>query len=634
MTQEQFDVLVGGLEGFAGKQPGSYKLRVGLLAALGYAYIFLILAGLIGLLSLLVLIMLLSHSFNVYTIKFAILLLIPTFIILRSLWVTFPPPIGLPLTRQEAPRLFALVDELTSKLQAPKFHHILLTNELNAAVMQRPRLGLFGWQQNYLIVGLPLMQALSQSQFRAVLAHEFGHLSGNHSRFAGWIYRVRKTQEQIWQRLHQSGQHGSSVLFDRFFNWYIPFFSAYSFVLARINEYEADRCAAELAGSKNAAEALINIQLKVKLLESEFWPSVEKQVYQQIEPPATIFTNMSAALANSLPLESANRLVEQALKLKTNNSDTHPCLRDRLYALGYLTNKGQELPLPAPVKISAAQELLGDTLNKLNAYFDRTWQQEMSTHWRQKYAYIQEVQKKLEALETKAQTQALSPEEAWERAGWTVEIKGESAAIPLLREVLITEPDRSEASYTLGSILLRQNDPDGINYIEEAMKKDPEYVLEGCDLIYYFLMQQEKVEEAKAYQKRSEAHYNLILLAQQERSNLSEKDKFIHHNLPQATVDRLRQQLSGYPQIKEVYLVRKDLKYFPEKPFYILGVKQQIPWYRLHISDRDGEIMNKLVSEIEYPNLTSVILLNDHNGYNKPFEKKMAKIEKACIYRR
>ncbi|MCL1464224.1 M48 family metallopeptidase [Argonema galeatum] len=634
MTQEQFDVLVQRLEGFARQQPASYKLRVGLLAALGYAYIFLILAGLIALLAVLVLLVLVSHRINVYMIKFAILLLVPAFIILRSLWVTFPPPTGLALTPQEVPHLFAFVDELTSKLQAPRFHHILLTNEFNAAVVQRPRLGLFGWQQNYLIIGLPLMQALSGSQFRAVLAHELGHLSGNHSRFAGWIYRVRKTHGQIWEKLHQSGMHGSSILFERFFNWYIPFFNAYSFVLARMNEYEADRCAAELTGAKNAAEALISTEVKSRFLESEFWPNIYKQVNHKIEPPEAIYTNMCAALANSLPAEDATRWFEQSLKQKTNNADTHPCLSDRLAALGYFTDKQHNAPLSEPVKLSAAQQFMENVLNKLTTYFDSTWKLANETPWRQEYAYVQESLKNLEALQEKAHQQPLTAEEAWNRASWTAKLKGDEAAIPLLQEILTTQPNDAPANYSLGQILLHKNDDSGIGYIENAMKTNPECVIQGCELIYYFLMQQEQVELAKAYQKRADRQYDLLVKAQQERSTVTDRDRFGQHNLPNTAVDRLRQQLSVYLQIKEAYLVQKELTYFPEKPFYILGIKQNRPWYQLHISDRDRELLNKLVSEIEYPGQAYVIILNDYNGYNQKFAKIIGKIEDACIYRR
>ncbi|MFB2980805.1 hypothetical protein [Microseira sp. BLCC-F43] len=60
MRQEQFDGLVQRLENFARQQPGIYKLRVGLLAVLGYAYIFLVLAVLLAVVALVVLIVIYS----------------------------------------------------------------------------------------------------------------------------------------------------------------------------------------------------------------------------------------------------------------------------------------------------------------------------------------------------------------------------------------------------------------------------------------------------------------------------------------------------------------------------------------------------------------------------------------------
>lgn len=115
MNQEQFDNLVQRLESFSSQQPGSYKLRVGLLAVLGYAYIFLVLAGLLALLGLVVLMVIASHRINAAMVKFVILLLIPIFIVLRSLWVTFPPPTGLALSRQKLPHLFAFFRENASQ---------------------------------------------------------------------------------------------------------------------------------------------------------------------------------------------------------------------------------------------------------------------------------------------------------------------------------------------------------------------------------------------------------------------------------------------------------------------------------------------------------------------------------------
>jgi hypothetical protein len=108
MTREEFNALVQKLESYAQQQPASYKLRVGLLAVLGYAYIFAVLAGLLLALAIVVLFVVYSGRINSALIKLLILLLVPIFIVLRSLWVSMPPPKGLELRRQQVPHLFEL----------------------------------------------------------------------------------------------------------------------------------------------------------------------------------------------------------------------------------------------------------------------------------------------------------------------------------------------------------------------------------------------------------------------------------------------------------------------------------------------------------------------------------------------
>jgi Zn-dependent protease with chaperone function len=634
LTQERFDVLIKRIEVSAHKQPVIYRFRVGLLAALGYAYIFLVLAGLLAIFGAIVLLVIHSGRINGATIKICILVLVPVAIALRSLWVNFPPPVGLEMTRKEVPRLFELVDELTAKLNAPKLHCILLTSEFNASIVQIPHLGILGWQQNYLLLGLPLMQALSPHQFRAVLAHELGHLSGNHSRFAGWIYRVQKTYDQILERLHQAGHQSSFAIFENFFNWYAPFFSAYSFVLRRMDEYEADRCASELAGAKNTAEALINVEVKARFLES-FWSSTYKQVDHQVEPPATAFTNLSNAWHTIVNPQDETQWLDQALAQKTSNADTHPCLADRLAALGYGSQERQKLLLPAPAKAIAAQQFLGNALNRITAHFDQIWSEAIVTSWRQRFAYAQEVQKNLQALEEKAQHQPLTIEEAWNRACWTEEFKGQEAAIALFQDLLKTQPNHAAANYALGQILLQQQNSQGISFLEKGMKLDPDYVLSGCELIYYFLKQQGEIEKANTYQQRAEKHYELVLQAKQERSIVSDKDKFQPHNLPASQVQRLRQQLSNSAQVKEAYLVRKVVNHFPDKPLYVLGIRLHRSWWKLYGSDHDKEFLDKFSNEMEFSGSVYLIILNnlnEQNGSNKKLGKILSKIETAPIY--
>jgi Zn-dependent protease with chaperone function len=640
ITQEQFDTLIKKLEDLSKSHPRAYRLRVALFALLGYTYIFLILSillilfGSIG--SAIFIVIFFGHFINAVVLKYALILLasvaIPATVIIRSLWVTFPSPRGLRLNRKQSPYLFTLVDELTTKLQAPRFHNILLTPDFNAAVIQIPRLGIFGWQNNYLLLGLPLMQALSLEQLKAVLAHELGHLSGNHSRFSAWIYRIRKTWMQIYERLHQNDQHGSSVLFNHFLNWYWPAFNAYSFVLGRTNEYEADRCAAQLTGNKNTAEALINVEVKSRFLESSFWIDIYEQTKYQADPPSNIYSSMVKALHDPLGEGKINQLMGRALVKETDNIDTHPCLADRLKSLDYRTAQIQNFSQLVTIQVSAAESLLGESLQHFTQEFDRDWKEATSTSWRQRYAYFQETQNKLQSLEQN--TQILNEQEIWERAYYTLELRGKEAAIPLLQDILKIQPNHADANYVFGRILLGEADVEGVVYVERAIEQKVNWVIDGCGLIADFFYHQGQPKEAKKYLERAEKHYQLLLKAQQERIGVYDTDSFKPHTLEESDVSKLNQEIADYSQVEEAYLVQKVVNYFPKESFFVLGIIRK--QFRKHGLNENDEISQKLAEllakKLQFSFPTYIIILN--HSRNNILRKKICKTDKSLIFRR
>ena len=171
---------------------------------------------------------------------------------LRALWVRFDEPEGVPLERDDAPALFEALDRIRQKIDGPPVHHVYLDSEFNASIRQLPRFGLFGGAVNYLSVGLPLLMALDRRRLLSVLAHEYGHLRGNHGRLSAWIYRTRLS----WLKLDASLQRDEGVMAlasQAFFRWYFPRFAAKTFALARQDEYEADRVSARLLGTRVAA---------------------------------------------------------------------------------------------------------------------------------------------------------------------------------------------------------------------------------------------------------------------------------------------------------------------------------------------------------------------------------------------
>ncbi|MBD2154310.1 M48 family metallopeptidase [Leptolyngbya sp. FACHB-16] len=629
VTQEQFDALVKKLETFSRKHPGSYRLRVALFAALGYGYLFLVLAGLLALVGLIILFIVHSQRVHAGTVKLIAFLLVPAWMIVQSLFIKFHPPQGLMLNRRQAPQLFALIDELTTKLKAPRFHKVLLDQRFNAAVAQVPRLGILGWHENYLMLGLPLMQSLSVEQFKAVLAHELGHLSGNHSRFGGWIYRIRATWMQIYNRLRQN-EGRASVLFDKFIDWYWPSFNAYSFTLARANEYDADRCAAELVGANHLAEALVSIEIKARFLETSFWSNIHQQGRSQANPPSNVYSSMFTVLREPIVGETSEQWVEQALAQKTNNADTHPCLADRLQSLGYPIQSSKQLPQLPPVRTTAAEKLLGNELQQFVAQFSRDWKDEVSTSWRQRYAYFQEVESKLKTLEQKATEQPLTEQDAWERAFYTLELQGEDAAVPRLQDLLEMHPNHAAGNYTLGQILLSRADQSGIACIEVAIAQRKDWLIDGCELIYHFLHRQGKIQEADKYRDQAEQHYQTVLKAQQERARVTARDTIKPPMLEASQLNDLKQRIATFKQVKEAYLFEKEMKYFPEDRFFILGVIRKRQLIESEVAPQ--QLMDDLANNLHASIPLSIIFL-DHPD-NGQLKKKVKQLQQSLIFQR
>lgn len=533
MDQEQYSILVARLEEFARRNPAGYKLRVAALALLGYLYIFLVVVILLGL----ILFVVLYGFINFLTIKILLILGALILIALRSLWVKIPVPDGYEIKSVEAPELFDLIAEAAKTLDAPRVHHILLSGDFNAGIIQVPRLGVLGWQRNYLVLGWPLMNALSSDEFRAVLAHELGHLSGNHGRFASWIYRVRQTWIQLLVNLQREKRRGAFI-FERFLDWYAPYFTAYSFVLARSHEYEADRSAIEIAGREHAASALINLEVKGRLLEEKLFPELFERAVREAAPPAAAYTQMYVALRSAVPVRETEQWLSDALRVRTSTDDTHPALAERLAAMGVVKEaKGGEAPaLELTFNItekeaSAAEVYLSGVGAQSTSALERLWRERIAPGWRERFRRAGKARQTKQKLEAKAEREPLTIEERWTLAQCQAGIGDTEAARAQVEAILEAEPNHIGANFAMGQMLLEQGETAGIERIERAMEKEPQSVIAGCEAIFKFLRRQERDAEAERYRTRAIEHNELIKRAQDERRTIYPRDQFQPHGL-------------------------------------------------------------------------------------------------------
>lgn len=620
MTAEAWDLLVRRLEAKARKEPGGYRLRVAALAALGYAVIAGALVVALGGLAL-TLVLVIHHP---AAIKLLFLFGPLAWVILRALPVKLEPPAGIELSRSEAPELFGLVESLREEASAPRIHHLLVDGDLNASVAQVPLLGWFGPTRNYLVVGLPLLDTLGPDEFRAVIAHELGHVSARHGHFSAWIYRIRHTWGRIQSSLEERGHWGAGV-FRRFFRWYAPYFAAFSFVLAREHEYEADRAAVEAAGASATATALSRLNLTSRYLGEHYWPGVYGAARDSAHPTANPFVELPATARSTRAGEAAQEVVAAALAERTGTADTHPSLSDRLMSVG--ANPLAAVQQAAtPVSESAAEHFLGALRNDLAQQLDAEWHANVADWWADEHREWQDAKARLSDLDERARRDGLPRELMLDHAHLVERLRGGHVALPLYHAVLERDAQDAIANYAVGRILLEQRDETGLQHLDRAMDADADSTLPACELAYSFLAERGRQGEADQYRARAMARVDSLDEAFEERRALGSREELREPDLAAELVDSLTRQLAGYPRVKRAYLARRVLEHLDEEfPSYVLGV--QLGFWKLTES---SSVVQRLAQELEVPVECFVVDLDR----SRRLRRRIRKLSGAQIFKR
>jgi Zn-dependent protease with chaperone function len=610
VNREQYEALVQRLEQQAERSPGIYRAKLGAMALLGYGYIAGVLTLLLVAVALLALVAV-QRSGAMIALKLGIVLVPLIWAVVRAMAVRLEPPSGKELFREDAPELFACIDEVRAKACAPKAHKVLITDDFNAAVVQHPRLGIFGWPRNYLILGLPLLHALDLQEFRAVLGHEFGHLSGAHGKFGAWIYRLRAGWGRLTHALEQD-DHWGKVLFVPFFKWYAPAFSALSFVQARRQEYEADQVAAAVANERTAGEALIRVHLQSRFLNRKYWRSILQEADTKAEPDARPYTMLGMAFAQQRPEHETRDTLETALKRRTGCDDTHPSLSDRLRALRTTPN------VPGPIKVNAAQALLGPLADQLAAEFDAQWRQSVTAWWQGRHQYAIASRTKLAALTSS--TEELSVDDAFSRAELTEELGDEKSAREQLEALAVRAPEHAATQFALGRLRLASDDESGLELLHNAMRLDPGAEQSACMLIVEYLQRHGRNEEARAHIDQLHNAGARDQAARRERGELRATDKLLPHGLSDEQLAEIRQQLQAFAaDIRRVYLVRKQTLHYQDHPLYVLAFERRSHFWKLESSGASEAIAQRVGSDVTFPGETIIIGID---GDNKAFRKK------------
>lgn len=609
LDRERFESLVEEAERLLESRPRAYRMRLAFLAILGYAVIFGVLFLLIALIggslwaaltSTVVLLILIKK-------KLFIVLALIAWILIKSLWVRIEPPQGYEIRRRDAPALFRDLDLYRKRLATPRIHQVLLTEEFNASIVQTPRLGVLGWHRNTLVLGLPLLMALKLDEARAVVGHELGHLSGNHSRFNGWIYRIRMSWYRIMDSFDQATGFGTGLL-RKFFDWYAPYFNAYSFALARANEYEADAIAAELTSSHAIASALVNSDIRAGLIDEHYWQRMIASADRQPAPSSRPYSELQAfCRQHQFDHSEVQTRLRSALEEETGHADTHPSLRERLAAIGHETAEFQA------VGESAAEQWLGSNYARVVEEFDSFWLERNEQAWRERFEYVRAARERLTELKAKGRD-SLDANELWQLAALTEEFDQEEDPLPIYIEYLEKSPGDMEAAFVIGRILLSRGDEGGISRMEDATRS-LWLSVSACQLAYNFYLQKGDPENADQWRLKGEHFYDQEIEARQEREIVEPSDTFVEADLDDETMIFLRRQLLKFPKVRRAWIAKKQVKHVPESPVYVLSFKTT--WFC-----KGEKMAQKLADEVQFP---QTIFFAYHGGDTAALGKKVRK---------
>jgi heat shock protein HtpX len=261
--------------------------------------------------------------------KLAFFCLAGAFIIVKSIVPRpdrFEAP-GPPLIEGKQRRLFTELRGIARATDQEMPTEVYLVPDVNAWVSQRGGVMGFG-SRRVMGLGLPLLQVLTVSQLRAVLAHEFGHYHGGDVKVGPWIYKTREALVRTLQALS-----GHSGLLSKPFELYAALFFRVTHAVSRHQELQADALAARVAGAAALTGGLKAVHAAGLAFTGYWEQEVSPVLSAGFLPP--LARGFGRLLEQPKIAEQLRQAVdEEARAGKSDPYDTHPSLQQRIAALG------------------------------------------------------------------------------------------------------------------------------------------------------------------------------------------------------------------------------------------------------------------------------------------------------------
>lgn len=399
------------------------------------------------------------------------------------------------LSRDQAPALFALVDELGAQFEAPRIHGVFVSDACEVKIVRAPQFGFPLLRRNALVIGLPVIQGLTPQQFKTELARHMGRLAARHSRITGWLYHLRHT----WA--YYRAPRGSGLfrgLFKAFFAVYVPLYDRASRRAAAIDELRADEYGVETVGAEDVAETLSALAINERFVAEKFWPVVERMCDKSDQPAHLPFSTLHAAFARGLSDSERRRWLDECVADEAAADDVVPSLADRLDNIAC-----RSAPLPPRAGESAAWRYLNGALPAVARALDERWIAQTAQQREQRIHERRQARKRIERLASAALERRLSDEELTEYARLVNAYEWSTDRPVRYQRLVEARPRDAKFQLALGEVLLRAGRDEGIGVLEHVMALDENCADRACRIIARYRAAKGRVAETNQSPARS-----------------------------------------------------------------------------------------------------------------------------------
>ncbi|MGN6439167.1 MAG: M48 family metallopeptidase [Agriterribacter sp.] len=269
-------------------------------------------------------------------------------------------PQSIEITEKDQPELFAFIRKLTEETKTPFPKKIFVSPDVNACVFYNSSFwSMFLPVRKNLEIGLGLVNTVNITEFKAVMAHEFGHFSQRSMKLGSFTYNVNRV---IYNMLYENNSYANFLNSWGQLHGLLGVFAAitgkiatgiqwvlrgmYKTVnvnykgLSREMEFHADAVAASVAGGNNLISSLSRIEVAQSCYNSAInkandWlkkNKVSRNIFNnQLTILQSVAKEFKLPVKHGLP-EVSFQFVQSFSKSRVNYKDqwaSHPTIAER-----------------------------------------------------------------------------------------------------------------------------------------------------------------------------------------------------------------------------------------------------------------------------------------------------------------